>query len=85
MSTDEWVTEFNDGHTQAEHRDGIPWHGAPLPRRWHRCRVQTAGRVRYFTTVCRCSCGAIAIDGGQWQERNSRRRWPAATNQEVQQ
>lgn len=54
------------------HRDGIPWHQAPIPRWLHRCRVQTTG----FTSraVDRCACGSIRIGWGPWLERNTRRR-----------
>jgi hypothetical protein len=56
-----------------EHRDGIWYHDAPLPRRWHRCEPWTRGWVNYFTLIERCACGAIRHDHGRWEERNSRR------------
>lgn len=57
-----------------EHLDGIPWYKAPIPRRWHRCKPQTKGWLRYFTRVQRCACGGIRMDGHHgWAERNSRR------------
>lgn len=56
-----------------EHVNGVRWHEAPLPRRWHRCRTQTSGWVG-LTRVERCACGALSRNGGRWLERNSRRR-----------
>lgn len=50
------------------HRDQVPWHEAPLPRRWHRCTSWTRG-----VGIARCACGAIRM-GGHWLERNSRRK-----------
>lgn len=59
-----------------KHRDGTPWYDAPIPPRWHKCRVQTTGWVG-FTCVLRCACGAISEYRGHdhyvWDERNSRR------------
>lgn len=56
-----------------EHRDGLPWHDAPLPRRLHRCRPQTHAVIDQHGARCnrhgldqcalqrvdRCACGAI--------------------------
>jgi hypothetical protein len=57
------------------HRDGVPWHAAPRPRRLHRCSPQTAGTATTGTYIERCACGAIRLDGyGSWDERNSRTR-----------
>jgi hypothetical protein len=59
---------------EVHHRDGIPWHQAPLPRRWHRCRPQTSGWIR-ADRFERCACGAGRFDGaGPWLDRNSRRK-----------
>lgn len=38
------VPAFDD--PQIEHRDGIEWHQAPIPPRWHRCKAQTRGLTR---------------------------------------
>jgi len=64
----------DDASTEISHRNGVPWHEAPLPRRWHFCEVQTRGWRGYFTLVERCACGAISIDDGRWKDKNSRRR-----------
>lgn len=61
-----------------EHKDGIPWHEAPIPRRLHRCAVQTQGWIG-FTMVQRCACGATMMrrfegDHARWIDRNQRRR-----------
>jgi hypothetical protein len=44
------------------HRDGVPWNEAPIPRRLHRCSVQTSGWTgpAGLTQILRCACGAIA-------------------------
>lgn len=55
------------------HTNGIPWHEAPLPRRFHRCWIQTYGMVGGII-VSRCPCGAISYDLYDWMERNSRRK-----------
>lgn len=57
-----------------EHWDGIPWHEAPLPRRWHRCKAWTRGCVSIFTYVERCACGSIRLDRLVWIEKNQRRK-----------
>lgn len=57
--------------TEVYDLDGIPWHQAPKPRRWHRCKAQTRGWIRWLTYVERCACGAIG-DGRVWANRNSR-------------
>lgn len=60
-------------YVDAENLDGVWWHAAPKPRRWHRCKPQTRGRLD-GRTIERCACGAVRIDGHQWFERNSRTR-----------
>lgn len=57
-----------------EHLDGVWWHEAPLPRRWHRCSTQTVGHA-YGKLVERCACGAIRFDEGLWRDKNARRRY----------
>ena len=58
-----------------QHRNGIPWYAAPLPRRWHRCAPWTTGSTQGLALVERCACGATRLDGEghPWMERNSRR------------
>lgn len=59
-----------------EHRDGVDWMSAPLPRRLHKCFVQTSGFVGLFDHVQRCACGAIRNAGmsRRWLDKNSRRK-----------
>lgn len=56
------------------HRDGIPWHQAPLPAPDHLCEVQTDG-WQYITHFQRCACGAHRFPGrsSKWQRRNTRK------------
>lgn len=62
------------------HLDGVAWHDAPLPRRWHRCWAQTQGSVDGLTWIERCACGAtrrspgMLESPGPWTGRNDRRR-----------
>jgi hypothetical protein len=65
--------QSEDGKTELLHADGVPWWDAPLPRRWHRCRVQTQGWHDYIHLAERCACGAIRLERGEWQQRNERR------------
>lgn len=54
-----------------EHLDGVPWHEAPIPRRWHRCRAQTTAWDR-GRRVLRCACGAYGLGfPPRWTDRNS--------------
>lgn len=54
-------------------QDDIPWHDAPKPWRWHRCKPWTTGRFwPSMQVVERCACGAIRLDYMLWTERNSR-------------
>lgn len=55
------------------HLDGIPWHEAPLPRRFHRCRSQTQGWLTLIDFTRYCACGATKQSGSRWTGRNSRR------------
>lgn len=45
-----------------KHKDGVPWHKAPVPPGDHHCWVQTSGWTgeEGLTQVLRCACGAIA-------------------------
>lgn len=69
-----WVRTYDRDGEYLEHRDGIDWYHAPLPRRWHRCTPQSRGWFKDHA-VLRCACGAIATSdcGLFWMERNSRR------------
>lgn len=70
MTSKNWVTDSTTGH---HHRDATPWHRAPIPRRWHRCRPWTIGTGSYGT-VYRCACGALSNDAKHWIQRNERRQ-----------
>ena len=75
MNADEFVLGFytTDGKVSVFHRNGIRWDQAPLPSRFHRCRVQTFLSLegRGFQ---RCACGAIRLSGRlRWMHRNLRR------------
>lgn len=63
----------SDGHVKLHHKDGLGWWKAPIPKRFHRCRVQTYGYLN-LTFIERCACGAMRMDGGRWMARNSRRK-----------
>jgi hypothetical protein len=71
---DGWILEHrsDDGRTEIENLDGVSWHKAPVPRRFHRCRAQTRGFINYFTWLCRCACGGVSYNGRRWIRRNSR-------------
>ena len=61
-----------------EHRDGVPWFEAPIPRWLHRCSAQTIGWIG-LVGFARCACGAIKHNGDRWRdrwwmERNSSRK-----------
>lgn len=60
--------------TVLEHKDGVPWHKAPLPYPWHKCQPQTWGWSN-FDYVERCACGAIRLDRGIWLEKNATRKF----------
>jgi hypothetical protein len=71
--TDEpnWIKDEN-GIT--EHLDGVPWHQAKRPWRWHFCTAQTRGTTTTgHVPVDRCRCGAIRMMFGPWIDKNSRR------------
>lgn len=59
---DRYMTAPGRSHTPAGkrrvsavmHLDGIPWHRAPAPRRWHRHWAQSIS-----DQVHRCPCGAL--------------------------
>jgi hypothetical protein len=71
-----WVLdEWSDGtRTRVWNLDGVSWSDVARPRRWHRCSAQTYGVMDWFTVVNRCSCGAISMNGGPWDNRNGRTR-----------
>lgn len=59
---------------KADHRDGIPWDEAPLPRRWHKCTAWSAEWFG-FSQVVHCACGA-AMENivREWSGKNARRK-----------
>lgn len=68
-----------DRSVELHHLDGVKWHDAPIPRRWHRCWVQTYGYTGWFNLVERCACGAIRVAApvlgqSRWRDKNSRKR-----------
>lgn len=67
-----YVTAFDNGETIVTNLDGVPWHKARKPRRWHHCWAQTKGTLNYFQEVERCACGAVRHNGSRWFDRNSR-------------
>lgn len=71
-----WVVSYQseDLSLKIENKDGIAWHDAPLPHRWHRCRTQTRGWQNFFTEIDRCACGATRRNGGHWVNRNETRK-----------
>lgn len=56
-----------------QHKDGIWWFEAPLPRRWHKCKTHTIALLG-TGLVRRCRCGAISWNGGMWIEKNAERK-----------
>lgn len=48
------------------HVDGVPWHQAPKPWRWHLHRAHTVG-VHQREEVWRCRCGAYGAPGKRWR------------------
>lgn len=72
---DGFVVDVDRWPTTISHRNGVPWWSAPMPRRLHRCSVQTAG-WQGFHQVQRCACGAIRVTAGPWawMNRNDRRK-----------
>jgi hypothetical protein len=69
MTIKNWVTDLR---TRQHHRDGIPWHQAPRPRRYHLCRPWTIG-IGNYGPVFRCACGALQLAGDRkWVGRNCR-------------
>lgn len=68
------MTQGDAGLTDFRHKNGLWWHEAPLPRRRHRCQVQSSGTLPSGTFIERCACGAARLDGILWIERNSRRK-----------
>jgi hypothetical protein len=69
-------SSFIAGENGWEHRGGIPWADAPVPRIWHLCRAQTQGWVNLRDWSQICACGGTRIGDGPWQDRNSRRADP---------
>lgn len=55
-----------------QNKDGVPWYKAPLPPRFHRCRVHSSGSPN-GEFIGRCACGATYIAGG-WINKNETRK-----------
>lgn len=59
---------------EIQDKNGISWHEAPRPSRFHRCKAQTRGWIG-FDLVERCRCGAIRRGRDRfWIHKNSRGR-----------
>lgn len=57
------------------HLNGVPWYDAPIPRRFHRCFVQTDSRNFLTNSVQRCACGGVRFGFHYlWMDKNSRRK-----------
>lgn len=69
MTRGNWIVDSRTGH---QHLDGTPWHRAPQPWRWHRCRPHTTGTLN-GKRIQRCACGGLRADNGPWIARNERR------------
>lgn len=69
---DDLIRIMGDNYHTESHKDGIPWDEAPIPRRWHRCKVQTEEwfGLRQYPL---CSCGGLKTPYG-WTMKNSRRK-----------
>lgn len=53
-------------------RDGVFFLDAPMPRKWHRCKIQTTARTRNGT-IHRCACGGMRVGVlGFWNYKNTR-------------
>ncbi len=62
------------GPLQVWHLDGIVWHEAAVPPRWHRCAAQTIVQpVSDPDPLVVCACGAERAEG-IWIFRNARRK-----------
>lgn len=61
-----------DGDGYVYDTAGVPWHKAPLPARFHRCKPWTTVRGFGQTSVF-CACGADRFQG-HWFDKNKRRR-----------
>lgn len=77
MST--FVTQaprFRGDRSISAHLNGVPWHRAPLPRRWHPCSPQTKAKHFHYT-VERCACGAARTNmtRPRWAGKNARRKY----------
>jgi len=66
---------WDSSRTCVRNLDGVSWHDAPIPKKRHRCWVQTWGTINWFDDVYRCPCGASARagrGGWGWVEKNTR-------------
>jgi hypothetical protein len=69
-----WIRTFENGADYIESIDGIDWHDAPLPSRWHQCREQTRGWFG-LNYVERCACGATRLRHSEpWMNKNETRQ-----------
>ena len=69
-----WTYTHLENGTYIADLDGVSWHKAPLPGRWHRCRPQTRGNAA-GPFIDRCACGAYRFDGDRfWVHKNWRRK-----------
>lgn len=68
------MTEYERTRADLLGTGGDRWWQAPLPRRWHRCRAWTMGRVD-GALIMRCACGGFRFASERfWMDRNSRRK-----------
>jgi hypothetical protein len=64
-----WV---DDPKILIQNLEGVWWHEAPKPSRWHKCWIQTVGYASF--SVQRCACGAARMSRwDRWVKRNSRK------------
>lgn len=67
------VGSWDGGRFEVAHRNGVPWFEAPLPHRFHRCKVQTQGWVD-LDFIERCACGAVRLQRSGWWRKNETRK-----------
>lgn len=73
-----WVVVWESTTTGEflEHRNGVAWHDAPIPRKFHRCTAQSRGFILSMkhgpVIIERCACGAVNFESEGWDERNTR-------------
>jgi hypothetical protein len=78
----DWVLTYENGPDHIESLNGVVWHEAGLPSRWHSCRAQTRAWLGGDYAE-RCACGAIRLHAGDpWMRRNQTRRDEARARRE---